>query len=308
MINQLKLPSYYTDNVTIIDAYPGPGVWSAALHNTIKPKQYIAMEPNPTYRRFLDTLQQPSFQVVASDPFRWRSFTDLVSENIYSPIKHARSRGIHPNLLVTANLSMRQGEQLCTQYINCITNQSWLESYGRVRLLLWVRSSTAIKLLLGVGHKNRSRISVQTESACKAKLIIGDKHQGTGNGLKDPSIKCSPVLVDRADFYPTGSDPPVLLQLDPLEHQPDNLDSFEYVLRMLFILRSKPVQDAISTLGAGALQDIGPKIGDDILKLCPRDLTLNQLKVIVDAFDKWPFKPDLLHDFFEEDANITKML
>jgi hypothetical protein len=38
-----------------------------------------------------------------------------------------------------------------------------------------------------------------------------------------------------------------------------------------------------------------------MLDTTPRDLTLQQLKDVAAAFEAWPFKPDLLDDFYEEE-------
>jgi transcription factor 1 len=292
-INALNLPSIYSSNVTIIDAYPGLGVWSAALHNTIRPANHILLEPHINYKSFLASLESPqnTWRVRSEDPFRWGTFRSLSENKIYTPTKLSR-REIHNQLLFTANLSMIQGEQLCVQYLNCITNHSWLQAYGRVKLLLWVREPTAAKLMAVTGTKARHRVSVQCEATTKTTAIIGEKFMDTGSPL---------ICGSREDFHPAKTDMPVLIEMDPLEHQVEYIDSFEYVIKMLFILRTKSLSEALSTLGPGAVEDLAPQL-QDMLQLKPQEMSLDQIQRIVKAFELWPFKPDFLHDFYEESA------
>lgn len=176
-IRKMKLPQYYTDNVTIIDAYPGIGIWSAALHNELKPANHVLLEPLVGSQKFLKKYIDPSkntLKLWPEDPFRWATYENIVAQNIVTPISHPRT-AINPHLLFTCNLSSVQGEQLCVQFLNCVMNRNWLQKYGRVRMLLWVRYSTVIKLLATPGSKRRGRVSVQTEACSDTRLIIGNK-------------------------------------------------------------------------------------------------------------------------------------
>lgn len=256
------------------------------------------LEPHLQYFQHMESLQSPgnTFKVLSSDPFRWRSFLELLDAKLYEPIHYPREKGINPHILFTANLSSLQGEQLCTQYLNCITNQSWLQRYGRVRCLLWVKPSTALKLLFTVGDVNRSRVSVQAEASTDVKLLLRSDRDELYE--RDSLITAS----NKTDYHPANGDRPVLIQLDPFEKQPENLDSFEYVIKMLFVLRNKPLREAITVLGAGAYDDLTPNLPEDLLDTKPRDMTLDQLKLVTAEFESWPFKPDLLDDFYEEDV------
>lgn len=48
--------------------------------------------------------------------------------------------------------------------------------------------------------------------------------------------------------------------MDPLEADIKELDAFEYVIKNLFILRSKPLKESLQILGPGAKEDLGPKL------------------------------------------------
>ncbi|CAN6675116.1 mitochondrial transcription factor 1 [Trichomonascus vanleenenianus] len=307
IVKKLALPETHKSNLTVIEGYAGNGVWSAALHNTLKPANHVILEPHLKAFTFLKSLESPenTLKVHSIDPFRWQPYNDLVSEGVYTPVKHPRTE-INPFLLFTANLSNLQGEQLAAQYLNCITNMSWLQQYGRVRMLLWVRSATAAKFLFTAGEPNRSRISIQAESSANVKLVVGDSAQENGLGY-DAKLAKPLITLDKLDYFSNKIPAPVLIQLDPLEKMPDYLDSFEYVIKMLCVLRNKPLGDSLSTLGAGAYDDLAPQLPAEMLEMTVRDLTLDQLKLVVEKFEMWPFKPEILHDFYSsgENSNIN---
>lgn len=162
--------------MTIIDAYPGNGIWSSALYNEIKPSNHVLVEPLVGTQKFLNKFVDPSkntWKVWPEDPFRWNTYDNMITNGIYKPISHPRT-AINPHLLFTCNLSSIQGEQLCVQFLNCVMNRNWLQKYGRVKMLLWVRYTTLVKLLAPPGSKRRGRVSVQTEACSDTRLVIGN--------------------------------------------------------------------------------------------------------------------------------------
>lgn len=95
----------------------------------------------------------------------------------------------------------------------------------------------------------------------------------------------------------------VLIQIDPLETPVEgieNIDYFEYVIRTLFILKSRPLHEALGILGPGAQTDLASKLDAALLKKSPAEMKLEEFKEVTRVFGAWPFKPDILHDFYEE--------
>lgn len=91
-----------------------------------------------------------------------------------------------------------------------------------------------------------------------------------------------------------------MLQIDPLEKPIENIDYFEYIIRTLFILKSRPLHEAIGILGPGAQGDLCPKLDPSLLKKSPTEMRLKDFEQVTRVFAAWPFKPDILHDFYEE--------
>lgn len=287
----------YGDNTVIIDAYPGFGVFSAALQEVIQPKKHLMLEPHIQYHNYLQLLADPSIntlEVLKSDPFRWTSFSELQDNGLFAPQMHTREE-VHPDILFVANLTMPQGDQLLTQYLNCVQNGSWLQRYGRVRMLLWVKPVIGRKFMLREEMVGRSRLSVQAEACTESQML------STSSTYKGPANNDAFEVFYPDILPPTSAFIPQLLEVTPKQTMPDNLDAFDYVTRMLFILNTKPLRESLAILGPGALEQLGPKV-EDILETPPRDLPMEQIYRVVQVFHEWPFKPDMLFDFFERDV------
>jgi transcription factor 1 len=292
-------------NAAIIDTYPGIGVWSAAVHNAIEPKKHIMLEPYKQYHDYLVNLESPpdnTLQVLREDPYRWTTFSDLVNNKLWQPQEHTRKE-IHPDILYLANLTGQHGEQLCMQYLNCVMNQSWLQRYGRVRMLFWIREDTALKLLARPGDRARHRATVQAEASADIELVAS---------VPEASLLTRTPLMElsSSDFFPEKPVRrpvfnPCLVKIDPKPHQPNHIDSFEYVIKMLFILRKHPLMECLGSLGPGAKEALSPDL-KSLLKKCPQDLSLKEIDRVVTAFHNWPFKPTHLHAFFEPQNEIHR--
>lgn len=91
--------------------------------------------------------------------------------------------------------------------------------------------------------------------------------------------------------------------MDPRETPVPYLDEFEYIAKTLFVTKSKPLRECLHLLGPGAKDDLGPQLRP-ILAKRPVDLTIDELYKITEAFAMWPFKPEILHDFYAESESM----
>ena len=301
-ISKLGYTDFYKD-ATIVDAYPGIGVFSAALYNALKPKKHILLEPFPNYHKYLSTWNAPGLILDKSDPFRWATFSGLEKSGVIDVDVQPRVQ-VHDKLLFYTTLTHLQGLQLMIQYINCIFNQSWLQKYGRVRILAWVRVSSAERLLSGPNELFRHRQAVNRESCCDARLVIHNRVDSPPSQSGSyPKLLTNPlVLSSQNDIVsPRTKEPICLVEFTPKAEPVEYPDEFEYVIKALFTARSTPLKQNMSLLGAGAEQDLAPEI-EDLLHKKPVELTLDETKRVVRAFARWPFKPEILHDFYEDES------
>jgi len=80
------------------------------------------------------------------------------------------------------------------------------------------------------------------------------------------------------------------------------LDQWDYILRRLFVLKSTPLRNAISSLAPGAEvlldsltdKELPPEQRVDV-RTKVNHLTLSDWALIARAFDAWPFAPDELN-------------
>lgn len=297
IVRALGYAQEYAGVDAVVDMYAGPCVFAGALQRALRPRQYIVMEQLPAYRALLDRVEGPGVYVERDDGYRWNVFAGLEEKGVLRPSTLGFER-VHPQLLFTANLMHAQGEQLVTQYINCILRRSWLLKYGRVRLLLWMRPKTAAKILAPVGTKQRARISLLRETVADYRCVL---HAPAAGGAPaqflEPLVPAADVDV-RADF--TGSlREAALVELTPKDTRVDDVESFEFVIKNLMVRRTTALAKSLDTLGPGAAQHLGPLL-PHLLAKRPCDLSVDETLEIVSAFRLWPFKPELLMDVYED--------
>lgn len=59
------------------------------------------------------------------------------------------------------------------------------------------------------------------------------------------------------------------------------------------------MKECISLLGPGALEDLGPSL-QHLYNKKPADMELADFFEVTKAFANWPFRPQILHDFYAE--------
>ncbi|CAR22842.1 RNA polymerase specificity factor [Lachancea thermotolerans CBS 6340] len=304
IFDKLDLPQTYQDTskLKVLDLYPGPGQHSAIFHNRFKPLQHVLMDARPDFvkhLRGLSSTQNDSFQLYGKDPYEWQSYTDLIDvEKKFVPSKRSLD-SIHDEFLVLANLTGMVGEGLFMQWLACVGNRNWLHRFGRVKMLVWVLESTAMKILARPGDQLRSKCSVVADTFTDTKLVATMETKNLhkfGQGVIDSH---KPVLFPENDVWMPSGKPISLLEVNPSKHNID-LDNFDYVTKHLLILRSTPLCEAFESLGHGGRDYFTTVIKDKkFLRKCPKELTSSEFLMITEAFVNWPFKPDIYMDFID---------
>ncbi|EMR08317.1 hypothetical protein PNEG_03158 [Pneumocystis murina B123] len=273
---------------------PGPGMMTQALLKTIKPKLYILMEPDKTFHPFLKEIckKAPSNVILTElNGFLWSSYSQLETQGLlkpaYQPMDH-----IHTSLLFVAHLPHGVlGEQLLAQFLIACFDRLWIHQYGRVRMLLWVTTSLARRLMATPGRPGRCKLGIVRESVAECKTIVGNKDI--------PGI-CPGLETLPRDFIREKD--LILIEMIPLPKIPIKapLDSFDYVVRHLFVLRKTPLIKAISTLGPGA-EVLTKELPSYLLEKKVDEITREEFDEIGQVFDRWPFRPKILFDQWVND-------
>ncbi|KAF6219275.1 hypothetical protein HO133_005100 [Letharia lupina] len=181
---------------TIIDINPGIGLWSSKLHDYLKPRNHILMEPKQNvYLPFL----QPLLDAPGS---RYR-LKDWLDSDLWQPKRYVEEGLLHdaegyggppptteePNnsIFIIANLAgQRQkvpGESRAAtsahlkaiDFSRAVRHRSGFQTYGPTRMLMWLSDEDKRALLpRTVGY--RGKLSVYMEANLDLEEIVGFPH------------------------------------------------------------------------------------------------------------------------------------
>lgn len=302
IFDKLRLENTYRDTsqLKVLDLYPGPGQFSSIFYNRLKPKQHVLMESRAAFLQHLrNEFDNTPLQVIEKDPYDWSSYVDLIDRTKVLEIEKQSLEHINDRFLTLANLTNPAHEGLLMQWYACIGNRNWLQRFGRVKMLLWVPTSSAAKLLATPGSVPRSKCSVVRETLTETKLVaISDTEELK---LFDEKVMedSEPIVFPGTDVLQAREKGISLIEVNPTAHNVD-LDNWEYVTKHLLILKGTPLIDALESLGHGARDYFKNQIADqDFLKKSPNKLTSGEFLYLTDLFAKWPFKPDIYMDFVD---------
>lgn len=216
-------------------------------------------------------------------------------------------------------------EQLFSQLLRAICHRLWLFRFGRVRLALLVSELVAKRCFAEVGSKERGKVTHIANALADVKVILPSKtFEPSEQHMYPGKINVGPALLHTASSGPIKTSRlPVsvanpdkkrlcLLLIEPKVKpliEGDELDVFDYVTKNLFVLRARPITEAINLLGAGAdavirqlnkgghpaLQDLDENISIPS-DATPNTLTVHQMVALSRLFERWPFRPQHLFD------------
>lgn len=164
----------------IIDINPGAGLFSSKLHNLIKPRSHILMEPDQgTYSQFLQPLvDEPgsTYSLVPKSGIIWSELETIMNKE-YLPHQEAypasdpRLCEINKTLLVVANLAYHPEKpykgfssltrMVLYQFLSAVKANSLFHRYGMVRMLLWVGDDERTKIIpRGLGSRRKAAVEM----------------------------------------------------------------------------------------------------------------------------------------------------
>ncbi|KAK4209541.1 hypothetical protein QBC37DRAFT_430182 [Rhypophila decipiens] len=162
----------------IIDLFPGVGVWSTKLHDFLKPRSHLLLEPdgNKIYKPFLaPLLQRPGTRLLEKSGIEWEHLSQFLNpeslphqveqSDQYPPVRN-------DTLLITANLSWSPAKRfqsfpsvtqlLLYQFVTSVQSASWFQRYGLVRMLIWMCDDEKLSLIPRT-IQSRRRLAMSTD-------------------------------------------------------------------------------------------------------------------------------------------------
>jgi transcription factor 1 len=168
----------------IVDINPGVAVWSTKLHQFLKPRNHILLEPDDKlYNQFLKPLldaPDSKYTLIPKSGIVWRQLEEVLTENnlpfqkAYEP-NDPQLEEPNNTLLVVANLGFhprkpyRGFESIASlvlhQLLDSVRSHSLFQRYGLVRMLIWVGDGEQTKVLPKTINQRR-KSCVEAEITC----------------------------------------------------------------------------------------------------------------------------------------------
>lgn len=159
----------------LVDLFPGAGLWSQKLHDMVKPRRHILLEPDEAlYAPFLESLaSKPGATIIPKSGLVWKDLREVLASLPEQTPRDTNSAPPERNdtLLVTANLSFYPKTKTTALYlfqlISAIRAGTLFQKHGLVRMLIWARPEDIRTTILPSAVQLRGRPAVEAELACE---------------------------------------------------------------------------------------------------------------------------------------------
>ncbi|KAI9750213.1 MAG: Transcriptional adapter ada2 [Chaenotheca gracillima] len=204
------------ENCDILEVNPGVGLWSSKIHEQLKPRTHILMEPDERlYLPFLKPLLDKPGSHYRHLPWSgtdWESYQRLIEEGILShqqvlnygdPLQNRRN----DSLLFLANFAHHPAKsmmgfssvtfQMFNQLMSAIRTHSLFQAYGLVRMLVWVTDREKSTILPRT-IVDRRRFGIDVEGNCEYVTEVAGGEGSGGRSRREKLIELeSAVNVSR---------------------------------------------------------------------------------------------------------------
>ncbi|KAG8899778.1 Mitochondrial transcription factor 1 [Tulasnella sp. 417] len=289
----------------VLETYPGPGVLTRALLTLPRTalKKLIICEYGKTFHPDLEALAAADDRVhlVKEGAYYWTVYHDLEEQGHFDDLPRLGfDEGIHPNFRMVGHLPLNVlAAQWLSQLLRAIADPAWMYVYGRVPIHLLIPEPQWLRVSAPPLSKDRCKLSVIAQANADFSLSLPPDylrpynsffyprgHDVTTKKLRDTTVGNNLMAVN---FIP---------KVDPIIKSA-NSDEWDFLTRQLFVNKTLSLEKSISYLAPGAsvlLEHVtDPKLPleSQIPITTPiRGLTVEHWRSLVNAFSKWPFKPD----------------
>ncbi|KAF2815142.1 S-adenosyl-L-methionine-dependent methyltransferase [Mytilinidion resinicola] len=193
-------------NCDILDLNPGIGVWSSKIHEYLKPRTHILLEPQAAaYQNYLDPLldqEGSTYKLVEKHPHYYTTYEELVNEG-YFPHQtkydddDPRSAEQNNTLLVTGCLTVsprkysQRTHSKDRHTLHSLLFNAWdqrlVHAYGKVRILVWTQNiDEAGFLTKSISHKGTDPLVVRKLFNVRQVVAPRPGARGIGVSFRDP--------------------------------------------------------------------------------------------------------------------------
>ncbi|KDN42289.1 S-adenosyl-L-methionine-dependent methyltransferase [Tilletiaria anomala UBC 951] len=320
---------------TVIEAWAGAGTVTNALVRHPSVEKVIALEDSTFYGSWLKRLPEDSPGFDSSklihlplSGFKWETYTsiyhqgalDHLSEDLKIPRSHhdADWQADSPLVFFAHLPNSVHGELLFAQLTAAIATRSWLFQLGRVKLC-FVCSESMVRRILSQPGDTTNRSKIGTIAQCMTdiewhipghELLPFKDHVYPPTGIIGLRLTLGSSYGIPNENVATGVGKQALsfVTLEP-KKQPlverEVFEAMDYLMRKLYVLKAKPVHEALKTAAPGA-NDILKRLSKENPELARDEdetidpstpvycLTNKQWVALARAFEIWPFRPQIL--------------
>ncbi|KAF8332103.1 S-adenosyl-L-methionine-dependent methyltransferase [Cantharellus anzutake] len=311
---------------TIVELYPGPGMISRAILSLPRDRihRLILLESGPEFHDDLVSLANSDDRVklVKLSPYYWETYDVVANEGLLNHIHPVSDEEVHPQLRIVGQLPMSVGaEQLLSQIIRHVPTRTWLWQYGRVPFHLLIAQWVHERLSSPLSSTTRGKLTVLAEATLDYTISVPmSAYKPYDDHLFPPPVRIPPSLLSKPKKEPRrkkkeedgtlGDEeggvtmafrrpghPMVAVTMTPRREriiEGDAIERWDYILRHLFVLKKSTVAKALPSLapGAGVLLK-SPLLKDLSPKSTISDLSVDDWRRLIQAFEEWPFAPQV---------------
>jgi transcription factor 1 len=184
----------------ILDINPGACLWSQKLHEFLKPRNHVLLEPTPElFSPYLDPLlEKPGsrYKLVVKDPLMLPSYRELVDEGVFPHQTRVdpsdpKGQDVNNTLLVTGSLVWdprlpgmgfdSMAKQMYHHFASAAWSNDTIHAFGPVRTLLWVPNddfNAIIAQATNSMHKSNRLLEMTQE----LNLVVGTEREERSRG------------------------------------------------------------------------------------------------------------------------------
>ncbi|WFD23630.1 hypothetical protein MEQU1_002324 [Malassezia equina] len=276
---------------TIIEAYPGPGTFTRAFMEHPAVEKVISMENVSMFLTCLEQLRDdPSMsahadklRIIPDTGYSWDTYETLVKDGHLSHLEGRVAKlGAHappmdwdgtlfpltsapsPIVFFAQLPNTVHGEQLFAQLVNAISSRLWLFQFGRVKMIFVCGETVALRSMASPQDpRTRAKLGATVQCLSTPKqLLTGDEMEPYAENMYPPTPTIGPRVPVTSIFIPnsnisTGLQKRKLtaLEIDPLRSpliDARDMDSFEFLTRNMFVLKSQTVVEGLKHTAPGA--------------------------------------------------------
>ena len=238
VIERLKPTLGRHTNCDVIDLNPGVGVWSHKLHEVLKPRTHILLEPDEKlYRPYLEPLLDApgsTYKLIPKSGILWSTLESLKTDGHLPhqeilPLGDPRLQENNDTLLFVANLGFWPGKAylgfpsvallMIHQLTAAARDNTLFHRYGHIRMLIWL-SDGEKAVLLPRSVASRKKFTLEAEWTFERLTEVAGVDASAGRGSRDRTLELESTRRVLAKMKDGGiTTPPNRVGKDELELQ-----------------------------------------------------------------------------------------